>query len=65
MKTISEILTKAKKGDRLTDGTRTWKVIIWDGGKLAIPLRPKKNNFELWGDCKLEQVAIIPGLRII
>jgi hypothetical protein len=65
MKTIAEVINSAKIGAIITDGRRKWKVIKYEGGKLAMPVRMTKGSFELWGMCRLEQVAIIPGLRIL
>jgi len=71
MKTIAEILNEAKPGDSLTDGVRIW--YVEDNkyeGKIAVPVSksgktyPKK-GFELWSDCELERVAVIPNLRIV
>jgi len=55
-------MKKAKENDILTDGKRTWKIVYWSGDKIALPLQ--KKSFELWADCEMEKIAIIPGLRI-
>jgi hypothetical protein len=57
-------MKKAKVNDLLTDGKRKWQVISWGrDSKIAVPLTRK--SFELWANCELEKVAVIPGLRII
>ena len=63
MKTINEIMRKATVGDILTDGKREWKVVEFEG-LVGVPTRYTKNSFEIWADCALEKVAIIPNLRI-
>lgn len=70
MKTIAQVLKKAKLGSVLTDGTRYWKVVDlnFDGNIVASPVTkkglPSKKGFELWSS-GIEQVAIIPGLRVL
>lgn len=63
MKTIAQIINSTKIGGQLTDGRRTWKIIAYEGGKIAVPVRITKGSFELWGMCSLEQKAVLPGLR--
>lgn len=66
MKTVKEILNKAKLGQTLTDGKRSWKVVqSEDGEVIATPKRfPKgESKFELW-NTGVESVAIIPNLKI-
>ena len=65
MKTIAEILKKAKMGDVLTAGRRKWVVIEtdWDGCVIARPAN-KYTKFELWSS-GIENVAVIPGLKVV
>jgi hypothetical protein len=68
MKTIKQVLSKAKIGDIFTNGKLYWKVIDtnFDGAVVACPItktgKPSKSGFELWST-GIEEVAIIPGLR--
>ena len=71
MKTISQVLKKAKLNDILTDGKRYWKVIDTNYDyhiTVATPVtktgKPSKNGFELWSS-GIEKVAVIPGLRVV
>lgn len=71
MKTIHEILKKAKLGDILSDGSRTWKVVETkkngDDCTVAVPHRWNKKTmgpkFELWDDAQA-RVTILPELQI-
>lgn len=70
MKTISQVLSKAKLGDVFTNGKLYWKVVDtnWDGCVIAFPVtktgKQYKKGFELWSK-GVERVAVIPGLRKI
>lgn len=70
MKTIAQVLKKAKLGSILTDNKRYWKVIDlnFDGNVVASPItkagEKSKRGFELWSS-GIEQVAVIPNLRIV
>ena len=67
MKTIKQVLSKAKLGDVLTNGKLYWKMNDYYD-KIASPItkagKPLKNGFELWSS-GIESVAVIPGLRIV
>ena len=72
MKTISRVLKKAKHGDVLTDGKRYWLMDkLRNNEKVAMPIKSKidrsydHQGFELWEECTLEKIAIIPGLKIL
>lgn len=71
MKTIKQVLSKAKLGDVLTNGKLYWKITDDNFDyyiKIASPItkagKPSKSGFELWSS-GIENVAIIPGLRIV
>ncbi len=68
MKTIREILLKAKLNQKITDGKRVWQVISldFDGVIVAKPLKfPKKeSSFELWSQ-GVESLACIPNLKLV
>ena len=63
MKTIAQVMKKARKGDLLTDEKRVWKVENWGGTRIAVPCEAK--SFELWATGRMEKIAIIPRLRIV
>ncbi len=72
MKTVREVLKKAKDMDYLQAGKRFWKVEKRKGfDTVAMPIkniddwRSPKNGFELWQDCEMEKVVVIPNLKII
>jgi hypothetical protein len=67
MKTIYETMELAKKGNILTDGVRTWKVISSDGTKIGMPYKWSKKmgpKFELWQDSQ-SKVSFIPNLKLL
>lgn len=63
--TISEVINGAKVGAKLTDGKRKWVVMKYGGSKIAVPTPYNKGTFELWADCGLEKLVVLPGLRVI
>ena len=67
MKTIKQVLSKAKFGDVLTNGKLYWK-IDYHYDRIASPItkagKPSRSGFELWTS-GIEAVAVIPGLRIM
>lgn len=70
MKTISEVMKKAKRGDRLTDGVRIWHITTRNNpDKVASPILTSGGwdleSFELWAEGSIESVAIIPGLKVV
>lgn len=64
MKTVAQILKKAKVGDILVAGICKWEVVDknFDGATIAIP-KNKRTSFELWS-VGVESMAIIPGLKV-
>jgi hypothetical protein len=64
MKTIANILSKAKLGDKLTAGKLMWLVVSvdFDGLTIAVPAN-KNTKCELWSK-GLESIAVIPDLKI-
>jgi len=71
MRTIAQILKKAKTGDVLTDGRLYWRVVDTTFDNyivVASPItksgKPSKSGFELWSS-GIEKVAIIPNLKIV
>lgn len=73
MKTIYEVLSKAHKGDTITDGLRSWTVVDTEKTGDCIvavpvmPFGPKKSRlkpFELWGD-DLSKMSYIKNLSLI
>lgn len=72
MKTIAQVLKKAKDGDILTNGKLFWLMHRRPNSELiATPIKSKTNwdyndkSFELWEECAIEKTAVIPGLRIL
>ena len=65
MKTISQILKKAKLGDTLVAGKRKWLVggEVDKGVVVATPAN-KQTKFELWSS-GLESLVSIPELKIM
>jgi hypothetical protein len=71
MKTIAQVLKKAKLNDILTNGKQYWKVIDTNYDSYIVIASPvtktgkrSKSGFELWSS-GIENVAVIPNLRIL
>lgn len=64
MKTIAQILEGAELGDRLIAGEYEWEVkdLDFDTCIVAVGVNDK-TDFELWSK-GIEQVAVIPGLKL-
>lgn len=67
--TIYNVLKNLKKGDKVTDGVRTWKVveseIQGDDCTIAVPVKWTKkcgDKFELWGSSQ-EKISSIKNLK--
>ena len=66
---IYNVLKPLKKGDKVSDGVRTWKVVEsevqGDDYTVAIPLKWSKScgeSFELWGDAQ-SKLSTIKNLK--
>lgn len=65
MKTIAQIIRKAKLDDVIVAGKLKWIITDtdFDGCVIATPAN-KFTKFELWSK-GMEEVSIIPGLKVV